>query len=375
MTHVGIDAHKNWLYWAMLTPDSDKAVTWETPNTAEAVRRMVRKLMREAVGEVRCCYEAGPCGYALQRQLAKEGIACVVVAPSMIPQKPGDRVKTDRRDARKLAELDRAGLLTEVRPPSPEEEAVRDLSRCREDAKQDEVRCRHRLGKMLLRRGLIWREGKAWTQKHRRWLKGLRFEQSADQAVLDQYLLALEQAEERVKVMEERLEQTARQEPYREPVGWLRCFRGIDTITAITVMAELHDFRRFRTPRELMGYLGFGVSEDTSGDTTRRMGITKAGNGHVRRVLVEASWHYRHRPLTSAMLRQRRKGQPARVIAIAEKAQQRLNRRYLRLTDKGKNPNVAVTAVARELTGCLWAALNPEPRRSVAVKEPMTIPA
>lgn len=359
MTDVGMDVHKNSIYVAMLKPGSLQPVAWEMPNTLDAVRRLARKLKREAVGQIRSCYEAGPCGYALQRQLEKEGIRCVVVAPSMIPRKPGDRVKTDRRDARKLAEFYRAGLLTEVRPPNPEEEAVRDLCRCREDAKQDEVRCRHRLGKMLLRRGLIWREGKAWTLAHRQWLKGLRFEHAVDPAVFDQYLLSLEQTEERVKSMEEKLDQVAQQEPYREPVGWLRCFRGIDTVTAMTVAAELHDFRRFRTPRQLMGYLGFGISEDTSAGKPKRMGITKAGNGHVRRVMIESAWHYRHRPLTGMRLRQRRKGQPARVIAIAEKAQQRLHRRYWKFMEKGKHPNTAVTAVARELTGFLWAVLNP----------------
>lgn len=360
-TYVALDAHKGPIMVAMQLPGQTEIVEWETVNEPSAIRRMVRKVERLAPGEVRFCYEAGACGYALQRRVEAAGkrSSCAVVAPSLIPRKPGDRIKTDRRDARKLLGLFRAELLTEVMPPSEDDEAVRDLCRAREDAKQDLTRCRHRLGKMLLRRGLNYSAGKkAWTQAHRVWLRGLRFERAEGQAVFDDYLLAVEQLEERLRGFDLRLAEVAQSEPYAERVGWLRCFRGIDTITAVTILAELHDFRRFESPRGLMAYLGLVPSEHSSAGNTKRGGITKAGNSHARRVLVESSWHYRHRPGVGA-LRKRREGQPARVIAIADKAQQRLNRRYRRMTAMGVPTPKVATAIARELVGFIWSVLRP----------------
>jgi transposase len=230
ITFVALDAHKVENQVAMLLPGEAKPVEWDCANEPQAVRRMVRKVRRQAPGKVRCCYEAGPCGYALQRWIQEEGVSCVVVAPSLIPRKPGDRVKTNRRDARKLAELFRAGLLTEVHPPTPEDEAMRDLCRAREDAHQDLVRSRHRLSKLLLRRGWTWTGGKkAWSQGHRLWLRSLRFEHTADQVVFDDYLLAIEQLEQRLIGLEQRIEEVSQHGPYAEPVAALRCFRGIDT--------------------------------------------------------------------------------------------------------------------------------------------------
>ena len=252
-------------------------------NEPAAIRQLAKKLVREAPGEVRSCYEAGLCGYALQRELeAAGGIVCEVVAPSLIPVKPGDRIKTDRRDARKLAELQRSDLLTVVHPPTADEESIRDLSRCREDAQEDLSRARQRMGKFLLRRALIFRAGKkAWGQLHRQWLRGLCFDHAADTAVFGDYLLAIEQLEERVRTLDMELTEAAHRDPYREPVSWLRCFRGIDTVTAITLVAELHDFRRFSSARELMAYLGLVPSEYSSGDSRNRGSITKSGNRHV----------------------------------------------------------------------------------------------
>jgi transposase len=367
---VGMDAHKKAINVAALFPDEREAHEWALENTPAAVRRLVRKLVREADGrEVRCCYEAGPCGYALQRQIEAAGpVVCEVIAPALIPRKPGDRVKTDRRDARKLAEMLRAGLLTEVQPPTPEQEAVRDLCRAREDAKEDQLRCRHRLNKLLLRRGLVYGVGKkAWTAAHRQWLRSLQFDHASDRAVLQDYLLAIEQIEERLKTLEQQLTMAADSEPFRQPVQWLRCFRGIDTVTGLTVVAELHGIERFQSPRELMAYVGLVPSEHSSSDRTRRGGITKAGNGHARRVLIEASWHYRHPPRVGVALQQRRKGQPPAVIAIADKAQQRLYRRQRHLLARGKKPTQAVVACARELTGFLWAALLHDRRPTAAL--------
>jgi transposase len=289
-----------------------------------------------------------------------------VVAPGLIPSKPGDRIKTDRRDARKLAELLRAGLLTPVHAPTPAEEAVRDLCRARDAVKRDQTRLRHRLSKFLLRRELRWTLGrKAWTRAHLEWLRGRRLVLPADQAILDDHLLALEQVEARLEALDAKLAAIAVEAPYAEPVGWLRCFRGIDTLTALAFVAELHDLRRFGSARELMAYLGMVPSEHSSGGKERRGSITRAGNVRLRRLLVEAAWHYRHRPGVSFRLRERRRGQPAAVIAIADRAQHRLHARYLRLLARGKAHNQVVVAIGRELTGFLWAALARQASQTV----------
>jgi len=332
---------------------------WQIANERRSVARMIRKVQRSGGKSVALCYEAGPCGYALQRQCEELGVSCSIVAPSLIPVKPGERVKTDRRDSRKLAELFRAGLLTEVRPPSREEEAVRDLTRAREDAKRDLMSARHRLSKMLLRHGLHFREGTNWTQKHRAWLRTVNFDIPVLQDVMANYLLSIEQIEERLKMLEQQIEALSTSECYAERVGWLRCLRGIDTLTAMIILTELHNPCRFNSARELMAYLGLTPREYSSGGRQQRGSITKTGNAHVRRVLVETAWNYRHRPSVSAYARRRRDGQPPAIIAIADRAQLRLHKRYCKLKDGySKNPNVATVAVARELAGFIWAVLN-----------------
>jgi len=356
-TDVGLDVHKRDIVVTMLKPFTEEAKTWRIANEPRAVRRLARKLEREALGAIRAAYEAGPCGYVLKRQLEAEGIPCQVVAPSRIPTAPGDRIKTDRRDAKKLAEMLRAGLLTEVHPPTEQEESVRDLCRAREDAKQDLTRCRHRVTKFLLRKGLRYGQGRAWTQGHRRWLWSLELEHRAAQATLEDYLLGIQQVETRLRELDRVIAEIAHTEPYRDQVGWLRCFRGIDTLTAMIILSELHGFRRFRSARQLMAYLGLVPSEHSSGESIRRGGITKTGNGHVRRILVEAAWHYRHKPAVGATLRKRREGQPPHVIATADRAMQRLHRRYWRFLSLGKPSQKATTAAARELVGFLWAIL------------------
>ena len=360
ITWVGMDAHKESIKLAAFFPERPEPVEWTETTTVEAIRRLARKLQREAPGEVRCCYEAGPTGYALQRQLRAAGIGCTVIAPSLTPVKPGLRIKTDRRDARKLAELFRAGLLTEVHPPSEADEALRDLCRCRDDVRVDLLRARHRLSKFLLRRHCIYRQTKNhWGSRHWAWLEQLRFDDPISQATYDSYQLAVQQLQERQQQLDVQLAEFGGQEPYREPVAWLRCFRGIDTVTAVCLVAELHDFRRFRSPRQLMAYVGLVPSECSSGERERRGAITKAGNRHVRRLLVEAAWHQRFRPALSGPLRRRREGQPARVLAIADRAQERLYARCRRMSAVGKTSPKIVVAMARELTGYLWAVLHP----------------
>lgn len=359
ITHVGLDVHQEEIAVAVLPTGSPECVEFRVGGDERGAGKLVRRLKQLCDGgAVECAYEAGPCGYALQRRLEAEGVGCIVVAPSLVPVKPGERVKTDRRDARKLAEHLRAGLLTAVCVPSAAQDAVRDVCRCREGVREDLMRARHRLSKMLLRRGVVYREGKNWTHKHRRWLLGLWWEHLGERVVFGDHLQAIEQIEERLRGLDAQLERLAEEEPYREPVGWLRCFRGIDTVNALTIVAELYDIVRFGSARQLMACLGMVPSEHSSGQSWCQGGITKSGNRHVRRALVNAAWHYRHRPAVGQALRARRRGQPAPIIALADRAQQRLHRRFMHLVlHRGKWRQKAVVALARELAGFLWAAL------------------
>lgn len=355
-TYVGMDVHKKWIFVSLIA--GDKQLQWQLANEARAIRRFAKKLLKEAVGEVLCCYEAGPCGYVVKRLLDSLGVKCLVIAPSLIPVKPGERIKTDRRDARKLAVLLRAGALTEVQPPTEADEALRDLCRCREAAQKDLLRARHRLAKMLLRRGLVFRDGRNWTQKHWKWLRSIELEHQAERFTLQEYIIAVDQRMERVRSLDAEMSRMAELEPYREPVGWLRCFRGIDTTAALTFVAELYNFARFPTPRALMAYLGMVPSEHSSSDSVRRGSITKAGNTHVRRLGIEVAHHYRHRPAVSGPLRKRRAEQPEAVILIADKAQRRLYQRYCALHRRGVHSNKITVALAREFFGFLWAAMH-----------------
>lgn len=356
---VGLDVHKRSISVAVRVPGTRGVQEERLPNERGAVARWARRWKRASGGQLVCAYEAGACGYALQRQLETLGIECRVVAPSLVPRRPGERVKTDRRDARKLVEYLEGGHLTTVRAPTRAEEAARDLCRAREDAKQDRMRARHRLLKFLLRRGHTYPAGrKHWTQAHRAWLEGLRFDTAEEQAVFDDYRLALAQGEARIEALDRKLEGLAQQPAYRRAVGALRCFRGIDTRTALGLVTELHGPERFDRPRALMAFVGLVPDEHSSGERKRRGSITKAGNAHARKLLIEAAWHARHTPAVPRALRERREGQPPEIVARADEAQKRLHRRYWRLVQRGKPPTVAATAVARELTGFIWAALR-----------------
>ena len=365
-TFVGMDAHKASISVAMLLPGEDKPTHWKIDNRSTAIVRLAKRLRKDSGGDVITCYEAGPTGYALMRQLESLGVSCKVIAPALIPKQAGDRVKTDRRDAMKLASLFRAGLLVEVHPPTPAQEAVRDLCRARDDARDDRMRARHRLGKFLLRHGLS-HGGKAWTLVHNRWLSTLRFEHEASQSTFDDYFRAVDAADERILSLDAKIAEVSTSDAYREAVGVLRCFRGIDTTSAMVLLSELGDVTRFESPRRLMAYLGLTPTEYSSGPKQKRGGITKAGNAFVRRILVEASWHYRHRPHVGARLKKRREGQPIWAITLADKAQSRLHRRQRHLVnDNGKKPTVANVAVARELSGFIWRALFSLETRSAA---------
>ena len=355
-TFVALDDSKRTLVAGILRPGSDAPELHTLPNEPRHVRRVFARLKRE--GPVRVCYEAGPSGYDLFRQLTALDVPCQVMAPALTPRKPGDRIKTDRRDAAKLVPLFRAGELTPITVPDEAAEGVRDLIRCREDVQEDLLRWRHRLGKFLARHGRVYREGRNWTQRHWTWLRSQHFTLPALARTCEEYRCAVEQLLARVADLNREIAALAETAPSREQVGWLRCFRGIDTLAAMTLRAELGDVQRFAHPRELMAYLGLVPSEASSGDRTRRGSITKAGNTHARRILVEACWHYRHPPRLGAALARRSHGQPPAILAQAWRAQLRLHRRYRHLVGHGKRAPVAVVACARELVGFLWAALT-----------------
>ena len=353
---VGLDVHADTIAVAVAEPDGEVRSLGIIPNRAEPVARLLRKL--GPTKELRFCYEAGPTGYALYWQLTKLGAACEVVAPTLVPVKAGDRVKTDRRDATKLARAYRSGDLTAVWVPDAAHEALRDLVRAREAAKKDQLRARHRLGKFILRQGLRAPKGvEAWGTKHWAWVKSLRFEHQAHEATVLDYMTEVEHARDRIERLEHAIDAAVEVAPavMRAVVDALQALRGVAKISAVTIVAELGELSRFARPRQLMGYSGAVPSEHSSGAATRRGAITKTGNAHLRRVLVESAWAYRFRPNLGGRLRARQRGLSEEVKAIAWKAQHRLSARYRRLAGRGKPLQQVVTAVGRELLGFIWA--------------------
>jgi transposase len=367
---VGLDVHAETIAAAVVEAGSSVRAVGPIANRAESVRKLMRRLGRP--DQLRVCYEAGPTGYVLYWQLTKMGIHCDVVAPTLIPTKPGDRVKTDRRDAEKLAKCYRSGDLTPVWVPDAEHEALRDLVRAREAAKTDQTRARHRLSKFLLRRGRRAPKGvKRWTQKHLDWVRrGVKFDLFAQQATLDDYLDEALHAGERIRRLEQRIDDAVAEAPesMRVVIAGLQALRGIAKISAVTIVSEVGRLSRFARPRQLMGYGGAVSSEHSTGLRVRRGSITKTGNAHFRRIVGEAAWSYRHRPYVGPVLRKRQEGLPAEVVEIAWKAQHRLHRKYQRMIGRGKLKQQTVTAVGRELTGFIWAiATHLEHSMGVAV--------
>ena len=354
-TLIAFDQHAATTVAAVLLPGERRPALHTLTSDSSTILRFVERLRRQ--GPVQCCYEAGPCGFDLQRALSLRSIPCDVIAPALIPKRAGDRVKTDRRDAAQLAVLYRADALTAIHIPSEQEEAARDLLRCREDVRADVVRARHRLSKFLLRHGRRFTTTKAWSQQYMRWLRAQQWSLAALTQTYHAYLRALDEAIDRLRAVDVELRDLLTIEPLRSRVARLRCFRGIDDLTALTIAAELGDVRRFPSAPRLMAFLGLVPSEHSSGTKRAQGAITKTGNGHLRRALIESAWHYRHHPFVGTTLRHRQRGAPAAVISHAWAAQQRLNRRYRRLLARGKPKGQVITAVARELTGFVWAAL------------------
>ena len=355
ITYVGLDVHKDGVVVAVAEGGIRGEVReyGRIANTAAALDRLVRKLGGEDV-RLRFCYEAGPCGYGIQRHLSGHGHECVVVAPSLIPKRAGDRVKTDRRDAASLARLHRAGELTAVWVPDAGHEAMRDLVRARLAAVHALRRARQQLSGFLLRQGCHYGRP-AWTKLHRRWLAGVKFEQAVHHIVLEDYIAAVEAAEARRDRLTAQIEAMLPDWTLAPVVAALQTMRGMALVNAATLIAELGDLSRFANPRQLMAYLGLVPSEHSSGASVRRGGLTKAGNSAARRLLIEASWTYRFPARVSRELLLRQEEQPKPIREIAWKAQLRLCARYRKLARSGKPANVVTAAIARELAGFIWA--------------------
>jgi transposase len=361
-TYVALDVHKRSIVAGVLPASGGDLELHEIENTERALRRLVERLGGPAGLAV--CYEAGPCGYEPYRLFERMGVACDVVAPSLVPIRAGDRVKTDRRDATKLCRLYRAGALSFVRPPTPAQEGLRDLMRCLDDLICARRAARHRVAKQLLRHGHVFEGKRSWTIAHRAWLGQQRLADPLADEALAQMRSHLEGLDAQIAALEHRLEEVARTEPWSDPVRWLMAFRGIATKTALGLIAEIGDFRRFSSPRELMSFLGLTPSEYSSGEQRHRGHITKSGNRHARRLVVEAAWHYQHRPNIARRQRELAPLLPAEVPARAWRAQLRLHHRHGVLQRQGKRSTVANVAVARELTGFIWAAMTHQPLRA-----------
>ncbi len=352
---LGLDVHAETIAVAVAEPDGEVRSLGTIANREESIRKLIKKL--GAPEHLRACYEAGPTGYVLYWQLTQLGVECAVVAPTLVPTKAGDRVKTDRRDALKLARSHRSGDLTAVWVPDGDSEALRDLVRAREAAKQDQLRARHRLAKFLLRMGRRPVVGmKAWTEPYMAWVRQVQFQRPAQQATLQDYLHEIDHMAARVKRLEQAITEAVKLAPpqVQEVVKGLQALRGIAEISAVTIVAELGQISRFDTARQLMGYSGAVPSEDSSGKRKQRGSITKTGNAHLRRIVVEAAWSYRHRPAIGPRLRKRQEEVPEPIKEIAWKAQVRLSKRYTRLA-AGKDQRKIITAVGRELLGFIWA--------------------
>ena len=361
---IGIDDHADKWSIAQFKGNEEKAAReFELVPDAAGYRKLI-KFAKELGGEVRIVYEAGPCGYELYRRLTKAGLKCDVAAPSLTPRKPGDRVKTNRRDAAKLARYLRAGdMLTLIIVPDHGRESVRDLVRARHGVQKDLLSVRHRITKLVLRYGHRYREGKtAWTTRFWSWLGKIKLEGEHSQFVLRELILAHGQRLEQRGRYDDEIEAAAKTPQYAPYVAALTVLRGIDRLSAMTILSELGDLRRFATAPQLMAAIGLVPAESSTGKDTNRLSITKTGNAHVRHIAVEAAWQYERRIGNGPVIRRRRKDQPKVLLDIAEKCDLRLNRKFHRMTSRGKRSTVAAVAVARELMGFIWAigqTMNP----------------
>lgn len=355
--HLGLDVHKNTISVGVLEPDREEPMVSRISSDPQAVAQFIERLGVDPA-RLSACYEAGPTGYELARQLAGLGVGCEVIAPSMIPVAPGDRIKTDARDCRRLARLHRAGQLVAIRIPTPAEEGVRDLCRARADMIIDQTRARHRLAKFLLRHGRVWRGGDNWTGKHMAWIAAQSFDDPAAAATFAHYRATLAVRESAVAAIEAEAARWFTRDPFADDVARLGAYRGITSMGALTLASEVGDWRRFPTAGSFMAFCGLVPSEHSSGDRTRRGHITHAGNQHLRTQLVESAWAYKSRPSLGVAIRRRQEGLDPAVTARAWVAQQRLCRRFAALDARKSHRNIVVTAIARELAGFVWAEMT-----------------
>ncbi len=353
---VGLDVHKDSITVAMArSGKQDVESIGIINNDSASVVKMVKRL-EEKGGKLSFCYEAGPCGYGLYRQITSLGHSCMVAASSLVPQRPGDQVKNDRRDARKLARHLRNGDLTPVWVPDEDNETLRDLSRARQSAKEDLHRNRQKLLKYLLRQGIRSPQGmRNWGSKYWQWLKSLKLDNPIQQMILSEHIYAIEECDSRVSRFEKEIDAQSQGGPHQKTMAALQGLKGIALITSTTILSEVGDLTRFKNPRQLMAYAGLVPSESSSGNSIKRGSITKTGNSHLRKVIVEAAWHYRHRPTLSIGLKKRQEELPEEIKQISWKAQHRLNLKFRRMVATGKPSQKAVVGVARELLGFIWA--------------------
>jgi transposase len=352
--YIGLDVHKETIAVSIAPQHSTEVRRYGIiGGTLDAVDKLIKKLAQGNV-ELHLVYEAGPCGFVLCRHLHNKGIHCEVIAPSLIPKKASDRVKTDRRDADQLARLYRAGELTAIHVPDQEDEAIRDLVRARTSAMSDQRQARNRLKGFLLRLGFRYTGKSSWNDAHKRYLSGLLMPQGLQQIAFQEYIHAINDAADRLERLAKAVEDALPGWKWEPVARALMSLRGVQVLTAMTLVAEVGDFSRFDDPRSLMHFFGLTPSEHTSSDKRVQGGITRCGNAHCRRVLTEAAWHYRLQPKVSEVIQKRQEGQSKEVQLIAWKAQERLHKRFQQLSAKKKSV-VAATAVARELVGFVWA--------------------
>lgn len=355
--YVGMDVHKETIAIAVLR-DNNRNIEFEKTlrNEPGKIKKFFKGL-KEKEENIISCYEAGPTGYTLYRLLEDMEIPCIIAAPSLLPRKPGDRIKTDKRDAIMLAKVLRNQEIVSVHVPTRSDESVRDYLRMCNDMRSDLKKQKQRLLQFLLRIGKKYETGKSyWTGAHRKWLKSLQFEEKIHKEVFDEYYTAILEQEAKIDRIKGKIEEISTEKRYAQKVSKLRCFKGVDTLTALTFVAEIGDFRRFGKAQEFMSYLGLVPSEYSSGKKRKVGGITKAGNSRLRKLLIESSWHYRHYQ-PSKRLVMRRKGQAPETVAYADKAGKRLNRKYTKMIYSGKITQKTVTAVARELSGFIWGMM------------------
>ena len=356
LIYLGMDTSKDKIAVGILRADQTSPDVEVISNDEASIRRLINRFPDP--GQLRGCYEAGPLGFELHRLLTSMAVACDVIAPSLIPTAPGDRVKTDRRDCKRLARLHRAGELVAIRVPTPAEEAVRDLCRARADLVDDRTRTRHRLSKFLLRHDRIWRGGQAWTGKHDQWLTGQRFDEAALTSTYGHYRAMLIARDAELAAVEADLAHWFDHGPFADAVARLGAYRGVACLGALTIASEVGDWRRFPAAATFMGFTGLVPSEYSSGNTVHRGHITKAGNAHLRTQLVESAWQYQHRPSIGVTIARRHQGLPPTTLARSWAAQQRLCARFRRLDARKTSRNVVAVAVARELAGFLWAEMT-----------------